>query len=196
MSELPRRSVLLEYPARFLLWISGWRVVGDLPPLSKYVIIIAPHTSHWDTILFSAGACALRLKGHFMVKHTAFWGPSGWLLRRFGGIPVNREEKNGASLVDQAIAAFREREHVVLVLAPEGTRARQEEWRSGFYRIAEGANVPVQLVYADFKKKEVGAGPLVEVTGDVDRDLEIIRDFYAQVEARHPERFSPVQFRE
>ncbi|MCC6143650.1 MAG: 1-acyl-sn-glycerol-3-phosphate acyltransferase [Candidatus Hydrogenedentes bacterium] len=196
MKEIPRRSLVLHYLGRLFLGIRGWRVVGVAPPLRKYVILIAPHTSHWDTLYFTAAACAVRLMAHAMVKHTVFRGPVGAYLRWMGAIPVRRGEGQGEKLVDQAVAAFAERDYMVLVLAPEGTRDRRDYWRSGFYRIAMGAGVPVQLAYADFGKKEVGLGPLLELTGDADQDMAVIRAFYAGVQARHPERFSPVRFRE
>ena len=76
----------------FLLKIWGWTPVGGTAPDDKCILLGAPHTSIWDFVvayLFykSVGGDAL-----CMVKEEFFkWPVLGWLIRKMGGIPVNRK---------------------------------------------------------------------------------------------------------
>jgi 1-acyl-sn-glycerol-3-phosphate acyltransferase len=77
------------------------------------------------------------------------------------------------------------------VITPEGTRSRGETWRSGFYRIARAADLPVMLGYLDSVTRTTGLGPTLRLTGDVGADMDRIRDFYADKAGIHPEKFTP-----
>ncbi|MBT8098751.1 MAG: lysophospholipid acyltransferase family protein [Gammaproteobacteria bacterium] len=183
---------MLKPIARALLWLGGWSPVGELPAVPKAVIIAAPHTSNWDAYWALVYKVAIGLDVHFFGKHTVFWFPLGTLLRALGGIPLDRSKPGGA--IQTAVDEFNQNENYYFGLAPEGTRSLKPYWKTGFYRMAQRANVPIVLGFLDFKKKEVGLGPVIELTGDQDADLARIAEFYADKRGRNPENTSPIKF--
>ncbi len=181
---------MLRHVARWLLKLGRWTAVGDVPALQKAVIIAAPHTSNWDAFWAIVFKVYVGLDAHFFVKKSMFWFPLGNLLRFFGAVPLNRE--HAGSAVSQAIAAFDANERYYLGLAPEGTRSRMRGWKSGFYRIAEGANVPVVLAFLDYGNRRLGLGPMITLTGDKEADMAIVRSYYESVSGRWPEKTGPI----
>ena len=146
-----------------ILKVCGWKARGGIPDIPKAVIIAAPHTSNWDGIWALTYKVAVGLDIRFFAKQSLFWFPLGVLLRGLGGIPLDRTRATSA--VDQAIAMFNEEETFYFGLSPEGTRSLKDHWKTGFYRIARGADVPVLLGVLDFRNREIGiAGvqPLVK----------------------------------
>lgn len=175
--DTPILRPLLALVARVGLRLSGWRVEGQLPADSRYVLIGAPHTSNWDFPL-ALGVCfACNVKIYWMGKSSLFRGLAGPVMRWLGGIPVNRDKPGG--LVGQMITAFGRQPELVLAIPPEGTRSRVSEWKTGFYYIAQRAGVPVLPVYVDGARKVVGIAPLFYPTGDLEGDLLKIRAIYA-----------------
>ncbi len=146
--------MILEKIAKAIVKISGWKIVGELPSLDKAVYIAAPHTSNWDGFWFLVGKAALGLEAHFLAKHTLFWWPLGNLLRWFGAIPIDRS--HGAEVVPQLIETINKSDRFCLALAPEGTRKWMPYWKTGFYRIAVEADVPIVLAFIDYKAKKWG----------------------------------------
>ncbi len=144
------RNTLVESLGHAMLKLSGWKIEGQLPALDKFVVIGAHHTSNWDFVAFLAAKFVLRLNARWFGKHTLFNGPLGGLMRRWGGIPIQRHLK--LNTVDQAIQAFREHREFMLIIAPEGTRKKVDRWRMGFYHIARGAGVPVVPAALDYEK--------------------------------------------
>jgi 1-acyl-sn-glycerol-3-phosphate acyltransferase len=179
--------------AKTLLTLFGWRVEGRMPDAPKCVLIVAPHTSNWDFPVMLALAVALRIKATWMGKHTLFRPPYGWIMRRLGGLPIDRTARN--NVVEQAVEWFRTRDRLVLAILPEGTRKRTPYWKSGFYHIAKGANVPIVLGYADFERKVGGIGGVIMPSGDAEADMAMIRDFYIGMVGKRPEQFGPVQLK-
>ena len=168
-----------------LLRLRGWRIEGNFPDLPKYVLIAAPHTSNWDFPL-TLGVCfALRAKLYWMGKHTLFWGPLGPVMRWLGGIPVMRSRNN--SLVQQMVTVYQQSAQLVVAIPPEGTRQRVKEWKTGFYHIACGAQVPIVLAYMDYAHKVCGFGPVFYPTGDIVADMPRIQDFYRDKVGKHPD---------
>jgi 1-acyl-sn-glycerol-3-phosphate acyltransferase len=135
---------------------------------------------------------ALDVEIHFFAKKSLFWFPLDILLRSLGGIPLDR--KRAGSAVDQAIEMFRNSESFYFGLAPEGTRSRVDHWKSGFYRIAAGAEVPVILGLLDYGKRRIGLGPTFSLTGDWQKDLEFCQAFYKDIQGRWPDKAGPVTF--
>jgi len=165
--------------SRGILRIFGWRVVGVVPPIDKMIVIGAPHTSNWDFPLALLTASALRIKIRWLGKHSLFKWPVRWLMRLLGGIPVDRNHPGG--VVGDARQAFETENRLVLAIAPEGTRSPQERWKSGFYRIARSAGVPVLLAAFDGARKEVRIGPAIDLSDDARRDMDRIRAFYEEI---------------
>lgn len=178
--------------AHLILRLGGWTPVGGVPDVPKAVVIAAPHTSNWDGFWALTYKVAVGLDISFFAKKSLFWFPLGNLLRWFGAIELDRGRAVNA--VQLAIEEFKKHETFYLGLAPEGTRSLKPGWKSGFYRIADGANVPVCLGFLDFRNKRVGIGPPIELSGDVEADLAIIREFYADIKGRWPEQTSPIVF--
>ncbi len=174
------RSRLLGWIARLGLRLSDWRIEGELPALPKYVVIGAPHTSNWDFALMLTVALHFRPGFVWMGKHALFRWPLGGLMRRLGGIPIERSRAHG--MVDSAIDAFAARDALVMVITPEGTRKQVRGWKTGFYHIACGAGVPVLLAYVDARNRIGGIGPVFHPSGDLDADMAQIRAFYRPYE--------------
>ena len=185
-------KAMLRGLARLILRIGGWTPVGQMPDVPKAIVIAAPQTSNWDGFWGIVYKVFIGAEIHFFAKKSLFWFPLGPLLRSLGGIPLDRGRAGSA--VRQAVDMFEERDSFYFALAPEGTRTKMPGWKSGFYRIAEAANIPVYLGFLDFKHKRLGIGPRVDLSGDQEADLAIFRDFYGDVEGRWPEQTSPIQF--
>ena len=172
---------------RFVLRLAGWRIAGDVPAEPKFVAIVAPHTSNWDFFIGVAAMFALDLRVRWLGKHTLFWWPLGWLLRALGGWPVRRDSPRG--VVTEVADAIRAQPRFILGLAPEGTRRRVDEWRTGFYRIAERAGVPIVPVALDWGHREIAIGEPEFPTGDATRDIERLRARYRADMALRPEAY-------
>lgn len=192
----PRPHVprLMQRVARALLRLIGWRVNVDWPAEPHGVMIVYPHTSNWDFPVGFLARQALDLPVHWVAKDTLFRWPWGGLLRRWGGIPVNRRESTG--FIGQLQAAFASRPWMWIVFTPEGTRKRTAYWKSGFYHLARAADVPVGLAYIDFGRREVGLQEYLRMTGDMEADLARIRAAYAGKVARRPGNAGQIRFRE
>jgi hypothetical protein len=162
-----------------------------LPAERCYVLIMAPHTSYMDAVIGLCAKVAMQFPARFMGKKEAFTGPQGWLLRQLGGFPVDRESPDG--IIEDMARRLRQNPDMILALAPEGTRKKTEFWRSGFYRIALAADVPVGFGYIDARNKRIGICPeLYRLTGDPRRDMDRIRCFYRGIQGFHPEGQGPV----
>jgi len=176
-----------------LLRFFGWRVVLSQPVPRKCVVVFYPHTSNWD---FPAGLLTKWATGidfRWIGKHTLFETPLGRWFARWGGIAVDRGDATG--FVDQVAAMFATHDDFALLIAPEGTRRRTGHWKSGFYRLALAARVPVGLAFIDRATRRVGIGAWLELQGDVESDLAAIRVFYAGKRAWNPEQAGPSRFR-
>jgi 1-acyl-sn-glycerol-3-phosphate acyltransferase len=179
---------------RLFLRSRGWRVEGTLPPGSKAVAIAAPHTSNWDLPYMLAVSYVLGVKPSWLGKRELFRGPLGWLLRRLGGLPVDRDRRS--NLVEQVVDHFAAVDQLFLVIPPSGTRSRATHWKSGFYHIAHGAGVPVICAFLDYQRKVGGIGLTARLSGDVERDMNAIRAFYDDKTGRYPDNATPCRLRE
>ena len=162
----------------------GWRL--QIPALpDRCVIVGAHHTSGMD---FFVGMLALLASGmgiHWAAKDTLFFWPAGGILRRLGGLPVNRRART--NWVARTVGIFEASRTFRLAILPEGTRRYTDHWKTGFYHIARQANVPIIFAFADYERRVVGWGASLAPTGDIEADFEVIRDFYAGIHPRFPE---------
>jgi 1-acyl-sn-glycerol-3-phosphate acyltransferase len=192
---MPRRqragvwSVLRLWLGRTYLRVAGWRIEGEVPSEPRYVAIAAPHTSYWDFPHMIAFGFATGQHISFLMKSSLFVGPLGVLFRGLGGIPVDRSRSGG--LVESVAEAFATHDELIVVIAPEGTRARGTHWKSGFHRVALRAKVPIALGYLDYGRKAVGYGPLYWPSEDGDEAL--LAAFYADKQGRHPGQETPAR---
>ena len=179
------RGRLLRAVGLWLLTRTGWRFEGQWPNLPKFVTIVAPHTSNWDFPIGMAAKWAMGLDAHWWGKDSLFAPPLGWFMRANGGLPVDR--KNSSKVVEKTIEEIREHAQFVLVLAPEGTRKKVTQWRSGFWHVAKGAGIPICCVAFDFPRKVIRVGPTTRPDEDDPADgIARIRRYYADVQGRHP----------
>ncbi|WJG07778.1 lysophospholipid acyltransferase family protein [Aliiglaciecola sp. LCG003] len=176
---------------RFSRWLGktvlkskGWRFEGEFPDNPKLVVCVAPHTSNWDFVIGLAVAFCLKLKISFFGKHSIFIPPFSWLLKRWGGIPIERSKSHG--VVTQMIETVKSTDKILLCLAPEGTRSQVYPWKSGFLHIAHHANVPVLLIGLDYQRKTIVLGPVFVPTEDTAAEMQKVYDFYAKVHPKYP----------
>nr|WP_269450905.1 lysophospholipid acyltransferase family protein [Stenotrophomonas sp. MMGLT7] len=172
----PAHGRFAHWLGRTALRLGGWRIVGRLPDLSKLVMIVAPHSSNWDGFLGFAAKFALGFEVKVLGKASLFWWPLGPLLRRLGGIPLDRSSPQGT--VGQAVRLFEQSERMWYVITPEGTRQRVVQWKAGFWKIAKHAGVPILPVYFDYPSRTIGVGEPFWPGEDMDADIAAIRDWY------------------
>lgn len=179
------------------LWLKIWGLKFTPPPEplpDKFVVIAAPHTTNWDLPLALAMARLAGIHVEWLGKDSLFKPPIGWLMRRIGGVPVDRSTNRG--MVEEMAAQFETRDSLHLLIAAEGTRSQGDYWKSGFYRIALAAGVPIATGYCDKPGKRCGFGPLLYPTGDVSADMDTLREIYAPYQGLKPANRGRLRLRE
>jgi 1-acyl-sn-glycerol-3-phosphate acyltransferase len=173
-------TLLSRIVRRLIIWVyvwKGWQLEGNLPKdIKKFIIAGAPHTSNWDFVFFTGATHEQGVLPNFMGKHTLFRGIMRDFMFDMGGIPINRTIR--ANYVEQVAEEFARREELALVIATEGSRSTNGEWKSGFYHIAQAAKVPVVPAYADNDRMILGFGPPLEPSGDYGQDLLQLAKWY------------------
>ncbi len=185
----PIVNTLLRAFSVFYLRLTGWQVLGNLPPeAQKSVFIAAPHTSNWDLPYTLMVAFSLRLNVYWMGKASIFNFPFGSLMRWLGGIAVDRSKAN--NLVAASAQALQEAHGALqLIVPPEGTRSKVHHWKTGFYHIAVAARVPIVMAYMDYHRKISGLGPVFVPCGDLEADMIKIKAFYAPFQGKNATQF-------
>ena len=173
--------------SRWLLKTIGWKYITTIPEPPKSVICVAPHTSNWDFILGKFYYWAEDRNASFLMKKSWFFFPVGNILRAMGGVPVDRSKKT--SVTQQVVDMFNSRETFHIAITPEGSRKKVRKWKMGFYQIAVQANVPIQLAFFDYEKKELGITGIFYPTGDEKADLRKIQSFFKDKKGRFPDQF-------
>ncbi len=181
----PRSGPLLKFIGTLFLKATGWDLQATIPNSAGMVVIAAPHTTNWDFIFLMAAAFALRLKINWMGKDTLFKPPLGFIMRGLGGIAVNRDKNT--NVVEQLAIRFSDDKKLALVVSAPGTRKKAQFWKSGFYWIANRAQVPIVCGYLDYQKKIAGMGLSFVPTGNVTADMDRIRDFYRDIAGKYPD---------
>ncbi|HIA58304.1 MAG TPA: glycerol acyltransferase [Gammaproteobacteria bacterium] len=172
----PLITPLLRVIAIVILKLTGWKAVGEEIGNPRFVLIAAPHTSNWDFLLMLLVVLKLRLELYWMGKNSLFPFGIGWLMRWLGGISIDRAKSH--NVVNETVRQYREHESMVILIPPEGTRSKVTTWKSGFYHIANNANVPIMMGYIDAATKEAGLADLFHPTGNLKQDIREIRAFY------------------
>lgn len=181
-------SELVRWICNGFLALGGWKREGDWPLFDKAVLVAAPHTSNWDGLNMLAAAGAWRVKLSFMGKKSLTTGPFGWLMLWLGCVPVDRSANH--DLVKSMATAFAEKKRMVLAIPPEGTRSLVKEWKSGFYHIARGADVPILVTVLDYAKRTIRLAAVMHASGDYESDLAAIKRCYAGAQGKKPALFS------
>ena len=186
---------MFEKLAEQSLEMMGWELDNHWPvDLDQCVMIAAPHTSNWDALYARLALKALGVNVRLTIKDSYMKLPFGPFVRAMGGIGIDRTPKNAGeprlSMVQVMTDLFKQHPKLVMLVTPEATRAKQEEWKTGFYHVAISAGVPIALAYMDYAKKKTGVGKIVYPTGDYEKDMAEIMGFYAQINPKFPEKFS------
>ena len=183
---------LKRFIAKTGLKVGRWRMVYDVPAdLGNAVCIVAPHTAIADFFVGIGYYWYYGIPFKFMIKNEFFKTRFiSWSLNRLGAVKVDRGKKN--HLVEQMIDMFQKNQNTHLIICPEGTRKKVNHWKKGFYLIAEGANVPILLGFIDYKKRYCGVEKVFYPTGDYEKDLAEIWDYYRslKVMGKYPEQFN------
>ncbi|MBF0118383.1 MAG: lysophospholipid acyltransferase family protein [Desulfobacterales bacterium] len=181
--DTPVIRPIMRFLSLLILKFFGWRVEGKLPDIPKFVMIAAPHTSNWDLPLTLLVAFALKAKIYWMGKAAIFNRPFTGFFKWLGGIPIDRSKSNG--VVKESIKQFEENEKLILTIPPSGTRRKVLYWKTGFYYIACGANVPIVLGFLDYSRKTGGIGYSYIPTGDIKSDFLEIQAFYSDIKGKY-----------
>ncbi len=183
---------MMKLLSKFIFWITGWKVAGGWPKgLKKAVLIAIPHTSNWDLLYARAAFFLMDIPVRFTIKKEVMVGPLGWLIKVLGGISIDRKRvpgKRRETYTEAMIHMLKEMDQLVIMVTPEGTRSYAPRWKTGFYRIAEGANVPIVIGYLDYKKKLAGIGPIIMPNGNLEEQMGEMKDFGRKITGRHPEK--------
>jgi len=171
----------------FILKIFGWKFVGEVPALNKFVICVAPHTSNIDFIIGKLMYASLGLKLSFLIKKEWLNPPLGKFMRRHGAIGIDRSRSN--RMTDILAELFKKKKQLHLAITPEGTRKASPVWKRGFYYIAYKAEVPILIVGFDYKYKEIKVLDLFYPTGNEEADIRTIKSYYKGITALYPSRF-------
>ncbi|HSH03983.1 MAG TPA: 1-acyl-sn-glycerol-3-phosphate acyltransferase [Anaerolineae bacterium] len=182
-----RGNGVTKFMGRGAYRLFGWKMSGHVPDIRHALVLGAPHTSTWDLPVALATVAATQFSFNWLGKHTIFEGPLGPMWQWLGGVPVNRQGNLG--VVSQIVNMFEERDFLWLLISPEGTRKKTERWRTGFYYIAQEANVPIIPVALDFGTKCVHLLEPFYPTGDLEADMTFLQGLYQPDMARNPERF-------
>lgn len=180
--------------AKIIIKTIGWKVAGH-PPLdiNKAVILGAPHTTNWDFIVMIGVIWIYNLRLKFLIKSDWLKFPFKWFMEGMGAVGVDRTGRK-SNLIDNLIKSFKSNEKFHLVITPEGSRSRVRKWKTGFYRIAIDANVPILMAYADYEKKEFGFSKVYYPTGDFEKDMTHIQNFYSNFKGKYPDQYNPKIF--
>ena len=183
----PAQTIAMHFCWNLFLRLQGWKVVGEFPHyIQKAVVVMAPHTSSWDFVVGLAIRSRLKLYHFkFLGKNSLFKRPFGFFFRKMGGFPVDRSNKN--NMVDQVVELFNKHERFILALSPEGSRKKVDRLKTGFYHIAQKANVPIIMTGFDFGKKEISFSKPFHPTNNMEVDLQNMLRFYSTIEGKNPE---------
>ena len=178
----------MQWLSKFIYFkLMGWKVTGfsDFESIKKAVIIAVPHTSWHDFYMGVLLRSAMGLETNYVGKKVLFKFPYGWFFRWLGGAPVER--KKNENQVEAIARLFQEKEVFRMTMAPEGTRKKVEEWRTGFYYIAKAAKVPIIMFTLDFEHKQNKFSEPFYPTDDKEADFKFMRKFFEGVKGKVPE---------
>ena len=188
-------DTVLDKLATLSLKAMSWKIDNHWSSdIDQCVMIAAPHTTNWDALYARLALKSMNIPVRITIKDSYMRFPFGPFIRALGGIGINRTPKQMGeerpSMVQVMTDLFKQYPKLVMMVTPEGTRARREHWKSGFYHIAIAANVPIALSYLDYKKKTAGVGKILYPSGNIEQDMREIMQFYADVSPKYPELFS------
>jgi 1-acyl-sn-glycerol-3-phosphate acyltransferase len=192
LRRVTRHFFIRRNLARAILRLTGWRTSGEIP--KSAILVGAPHTSNWDWVVTQLLAWDTSVSMHLLIKESFFKGPMGIFMRALGGVSLDRDNPTGT--IQALLEEQKTDESFLLAFAAEGTRAKRDYWKSGFYRIAMQTGLPVTLAFVDGPTKRVGWGPTFYPSGDVRADMDLVREFFADKRGFNPELITPPRLKE
>lgn len=182
----------MKFLSKLVFWITGWKLhVGWPAGLKKAVLIAIPHTSNWDLLYARAAFYLMDIPVKFTIKKEVMVGPLGWLIKELGGIAIDRKRIPGGkkqTYTEAMTNMLKESQELVIMVTPEGTRSYAPKWKTGFYHIALGAEVPVVIGFLDYKNKIAGIGPVIQPNGQMDVQIEEMMAFGRTIQGKYPEK--------
>mgnify|MGYP001408557772 CR=1 FL=1 len=164
----------------------GWKVNGTFPDIKKSIVIFAPHTSYYDGLYGKLFMMTTGSNYKFLSKKEFFKFPYKYFFKLYGSIPVYENSK----YINDIVNILDQNDSLHLVMSPEGQLAKTDRWKKGFYYMAINAKVPIVVTYLDYTKKEVGVKGIIESTTNFKTTMELINNYYKDVAAKYPEKFS------
>jgi len=178
--------------SNFIFYLIGWKVIGEKKLPNKCIVLGVPHTSNWDFLYGRCFGYIIGVKPKYLIKKELFKPVIGLIIKWNGGISIDRKGSN--SIVFQVAKMFNKSKSLILAIAPEGTRKSVKKWKSGFYYIANKAQVPIVLMKIDYLNKEVGKIGEILPTGNFEKDMTYIQEKYSLIKGRFPENYNPIIF--
>lgn len=177
----------MKFLCSFIFYkILGWKIINTYPKhLKKYVLIAAPHTSWQDFPIAMLAKFTVGLPANYIGANYLFKPPFGFIFRMLGGSPVDRSKST--NLVDQIVNIFNSKEQFILAMSPEGTRKKVKKWKTGFYYIAKGAQVPIVMATLDFENKHFKFSEPYYLTDNMEVDFKHFHSFFKGVKGKNPE---------
>lgn len=181
---------IIDLPLMSLWRLSGWDYDNEIPDEDKFMLAMAPHTTFMDYFHSIPYAIQVRRRPRIMMKKELLDNPFyGWFMKLGGGFGVDRSRSQ--NVVQSIVSSIQQEDRLVMIIAPEGTRERTTDWKTGFYHIAVGADMPLVLVYINYERKRVGFSEVYYPTGDIIKDYQWMSDFFAEKGvARYPDQFA------
>lgn len=171
--------------SRLVLHLAGWRIIDHRPePMGSAIYLVVPHTSNWDFFIGLFARSVARIKANYLAKKSLFDSPMGWFFRATGGYPVDRSRNT--NITDQVVAYFRTIPGFSIAITPEGTRAKVDAWKTGFWRIAKGANVPLVLTSFDYARKEITLSKPWTAGNDMEQDIIELMAYFQPFKGKNP----------
>ena len=179
------RPRILRFIGKAAMKITGWKTVGHFPRDERVVLVVGPHTSNWDFVVSMSAVLSWDINIHWVGKHSIFKKGFRRVLRKMGGIPVNRA--NPDALKEEIVDITNKYKGFIIGLAPEGTRKKVERLKTGFLRIANDTNSKIMLAGIDFSNKTIELGEFFSPSGDVEQDLNNIKHYFSNFSGKRPE---------
>lgn len=184
-----------KFLGKAFLKLSGWKLDVSVPvdKIPKCVLVAAPHTTNWDFFYAVFSMWALGIPMRFFIKDSWTKPWYGFLIKAVGGIGINRAQRS--NMVDFAVSVLRNADHLYMLNTPEGSRSWAEKWKTGFFYMAEKAEVPIILAYCDYEKKMAGIGKIIQLEGKSREEVLFeIQEFYKNIKGKYPENYNPKIF--
>ncbi len=184
---------------KIFYWIfklKKWRLITPVPEAaSNCVMIAAPHTSNWDFVYTISALDQLGVKPRFTIKKEFNKFPLNMIFNGMGALWIDRTARNVGTAKKSMTEIMAElfsnaTKPLCMVVTVEGTRSRNTKWKTGFYYAALAANVPICLAYMDYDKRTCGVGSCFMPSGDIEKDMRTIMEFYEDKVGKHPEKFA------